>query len=83
MKKTTKHNAAGAAKKPASTKMQGVVELLRREGGATIDEVVNATGWQPHSARAALTGLRKKGFALARTRADGVTRYAVTAAPAA
>lgn len=85
MKKTnTKKNSAEAAtQKPAKTKLQRVVALLQREGGATIDEVVDATGWQPHSARAALTGLRKKGFALDRTRADGVTRYAVTAAPAA
>lgn len=84
MKKTSlKTNAAGAAKKPANTKVHGVLALLRREGGATIDEVVNATGWQPHSARAALTGLRKRGFTLHRVRAEGVTRYAVTAEPAA
>lgn len=84
MKKTSsKTNAAGAAKKPANTKVQGVLALLRREGGVTIDEVVNATGWQPHSARAVFTGLRKKGFTLDRVRAEGVTRYAVTAEPAA
>ncbi|MFP5328549.1 MAG: DUF3489 domain-containing protein [Alphaproteobacteria bacterium] len=85
MKKANpKKNAAEAAtSKPLMTKMQRVVALLQREGGATVDELVNATGWQPHSARAALTGLRKKGFTLDRVRADGVTRYVVTAEPAA
>jgi hypothetical protein len=37
----------------------------------------------PHSARAMLTGLRKKGFTLDKTRVDGVTRYAITAEPVA
>jgi hypothetical protein len=31
--------------------------MLKRSGGATLDEIVKATGWQPHSTRAALTGL--------------------------
>ena len=35
---------------------------------ATIDEIVAATGWLPHTARAALTGLRKRGYAIASDR---------------
>lgn len=38
--------------------------LLRRPEGASIAEIQDATGWQPHTARAALTGLKHKGFAL-------------------
>jgi len=38
---------------------------------------VAATGWLPHTTRAALTGLRKKGHAIARDRVEGVTRYAI------
>lgn len=38
-----------------------VVELMRRMDGATMAELTAATGWLPHSTRAALTGLRKKG----------------------
>ena len=38
--------------------------------GATIDEIVAATGWLPHTARAALTGLRKRGYAIASDRSD-------------
>jgi hypothetical protein len=43
-----------------------MIDLLLRVKGATIAEIVDATGWLPHSARAALTGLRKRGFTLVR-----------------
>ena len=52
------------------TKLAEVVELLQRDRGATIDELIDATGWLPHTTRAALTGLRKRGFALAIDRTD-------------
>jgi hypothetical protein len=40
--------------------------------GATLAALVKATGWLPHTTRAALTGLRKKGFGIQRRRAgDG------------
>ena len=52
------------------TKLAEVVELLQRDRGATIDELIDATGWLPHTTRAALTGLRKRGFALAIDRSD-------------
>jgi hypothetical protein len=54
----------------AGTKIDGVVAMLGREAGATIDEIVAETGWLPHTARAALTGLRKRGYALASDRSD-------------
>jgi hypothetical protein len=41
-----------------------VVELVRRDSGATLAELVTATGWLPHTTRAALTGLRKRGYAV-------------------
>lgn len=63
------------AKTPNKT--DTVLALLNREGGATLDELVDATGWLPHSARAALTGLKKKGHAIERTRLDGVIRYKI------
>ena len=52
------------------TKLAEVVELLQRDRGATIDELIDATGWLPHTTRAALTGLRKRGFALAIDRSE-------------
>jgi hypothetical protein len=36
----------------AGTKQAKLIEMLRAEGGATIDEIVAATGWQPHYADA-------------------------------
>jgi hypothetical protein len=84
-KKNTKTigGPAGTANKSASTKKDRVLALLRDESGATLAQVVEATGWLPHTSRAALTGLRKKGFTLQRVRADGVTRYAIVAEPTA
>lgn len=69
--------------KPPRTKADTVTRLLIREKGATIEEIVKATGWQPHSCRAFLTGLRKKGNSIVREdRGDGKTAYRI-AAPAA
>jgi hypothetical protein len=33
---------------------------MERVTGATVDDMVGATGWLPHTTRAALTGLRRK-----------------------
>lgn len=63
-----------------SAKGTAVLELLRRPGGATLDDLVAATGWLPHSTRAALTGLRKKGHAITREKRDGVSTYALGSA---
>lgn len=52
-----------------------IKDLLAREEGATLDDMIAATGWLPHTTRAALTGLRKKGFAIDRNKVEGVTRY--------
>ena len=66
-----------SAPQPAS-KSATVVGLLRRSGGATLDDITNATGWQNHTARAVLTGLKKKGHTIERTKDDGVSRYRIT-----
>jgi hypothetical protein len=55
----------------AGSKLARVIDLLQRSEGATITNLIEATGWLPHSARAALTGLRKRGYAVARERIDG------------
>jgi hypothetical protein len=47
-----------------------VVALLGRGQGASLDELVQATGWLPHTTRAALTGLRQRGFVLTRDKAE-------------
>jgi hypothetical protein len=42
------------------TKQAKVLELLRRPEGATIAQLVKATGWQPHTVRGAMAGALKK-----------------------
>jgi hypothetical protein len=57
----------------------GMVEaMLRRPDGATIAALQEATGWQAHSVRAVLTGFRKKGCAVARSKSEaGETVYRI------
>jgi|GEM_PF-423497 len=46
------------------TKLTTLIAMLRREGGATIDEMAEATEWQVHSIRGALSGILKKKLGL-------------------
>ena len=54
------------SKKAPAIKSSLVSKLLARPRGATVPEIMTATGWQNHSVRAFFTGLRKKGLALVR-----------------
>jgi Protein of unknown function (DUF3489) len=51
-------------------KLAQVVELLQQDCGASIAELIVLTGWLPRTTRAALTGLRKRGFVTAIDRSD-------------
>jgi predicted ArsR family transcriptional regulator len=48
---------------PARTesKKDRLISMLKRDGGTTITAISSALGWQPHTTRAAITGLRKAG----------------------
>jgi len=46
--------------KRAGTKQGQLVVMLRRKTGASIDDIVKAFGWQPHTVRGALSGALKK-----------------------
>ncbi len=60
----------------AGTKQATLIDMMRTAAGAKIAQMGAKTGWQPHSVRAALTGLRKRGFAITREKnAAGVTVY--------
>ncbi len=65
-KSKAKRTAFPSALRPG-TKQSLLVDLLRRKEGATIAEVVKATGWQPHSVRGAISGTLKKKLGLAIT----------------
>ncbi len=68
----------------AGSKLDRLLGMVSTEEGATLDELIGATGWLPHTARAALTGLRKRGYDVRLVRGDRETAaaYRVTS-PAA
>jgi hypothetical protein len=63
----------------ADSKIAAVVALLERPEGATLLELVDATDWLPHTIRAAMTGLRKKGHAIERSSRDNTTFWWIVA----
>ena len=73
----TKNASTDTAKPPS--KQQLLADLVVRDEGATLDEMISATGWLPHTTRAALTGLKKKGYALSSDKVDGVRTYRAVA----
>ncbi|GAC1554898.1 MAG: hypothetical protein NVS2B5_15080 [Beijerinckiaceae bacterium] len=58
------------APRPGS-KQARVVAMLCKERGTTLGALIKATGWLPHTTRAALTGLRKRGFVIERIADEG------------
>lgn len=72
--------------KPKQTKTEKVRAMLARPQGASLAAICKATGWQPHSARAVLSGLRKAGYTVEREAAEekgGPSIYRITATPEA
>jgi hypothetical protein len=74
---------AKAATNPDQSKRAQLINLLESDSGATLDAMVALTGWLPHTTRAALTGLRKKGYVITSDKVDGVRTYRAAAAEAA
>jgi hypothetical protein len=65
------------------SKLAEVISLLGRKKGAGIEELISATGWLPHTTRAALTGLRRRGYAIERERSEkGGSVYRIVMATA-
>lgn len=77
-KAKTSNKAPATTAKPSKIGM--VIDLLRRPEGATLSEIGSATEWLPHSIRAALTSLRKKGHAIEKSKRDDVTCYRIDGA---
>lgn len=63
----------------AGSRLAAIVALMRRPEGATLDALVEATGWQRHSVRGALSGALKKTYCLTITSSleDGVRVYRI------
>ena len=72
--------STAATAPPAPSKSDTVIKLLLRAKGATPMELIAATGWQAHSLRAFLSGLRKKGRSIVRdARKTGEFAYRIVA----
>ena len=59
----TEPNGSSPAVRP-ETKQARLIDLMKRKDGATIEEAVEATGWQPHSVRGAISGAIRKRLGL-------------------
>ena len=67
-----------ALPKPAMpTKHQQIIEMLSREGGASLDEMSTTANWLTHTTRAFLTGLKKKGHVIRSEKVDDKRRYRI------
>ncbi len=65
---------------PAKSKCGQILQLLRRNKGASLSELRDATGWQAHSVRGFLSGTVKKrmGLALSSVKPEhGNRRYTI------
>lgn len=71
--------AAPEGEPKTPTKQQQLAALVVRDEGATLHQMIAATGWLPHTTRAALTGLKKKGYAISSDTVDGVRTYRAVA----
>ena len=67
----------------AGTKQAMLITLLRTPDGATMDEIVAATGWLAHTARGAMSGALGKKLGLVVTSEKDATRGRVYRLPAA
>lgn len=79
MKLKNANDSSAPAVAPREIKIAKVIALLQRDEGATLDEMIKATGWLPHTARAAMTGLRKKGHTIERSKRCETTCYRIMA----
>lgn len=82
LKVTTPALRASAAKAappvPRATKGASLIALLKTKRGATLPEMMKATGWQQHSVRGFLAGTLKKRHgleAISEKPEDGPRRY--------
>ena len=86
-KKTTRAKKAPTSAAVANGARQGsktatVLELLKRKGGATAQELMDATGWQPHSVRGFISGTvgKKMGLVVVSTKSEsGERTYSIKA----
>lgn len=72
---------AGSGKPATKSKRDQLVALLSKSNGARLSVIVERLGWQAHTVRAALSGLRKQGIEITRSTSPktGEAVYAIVA----
>ncbi|WP_433990403.1 hypothetical protein SuNHUV7_20470 (plasmid) [Pseudoseohaeicola sp. NH-UV-7] len=70
--------------KKRATKKDQLIRLLGKAPGCDIKSLSAKLGWQQHTTRAALSGLRKAGYEIAKEKpaSGGISKYRILAAPA-
>ncbi len=67
--------------KPKTKKAQ-LIRLLGTKSGRSADVLCQKLNWQPHTVRAAVSGLRKAGYGVAcEKQANGDAKYRITSEP--
>ena len=76
MTKTSTKTSTRATKVVTGTKQDQVLAMLRSKRGTTIEAIVNATGWQPHTARAFISAVvgKRLGLQIESEKAPGKDR---------
>ncbi len=78
-----RRTAPNKVAKATDTKKAQLIRLLSAKAGADIAAISGKLGWQPHTTRAAITGLKKAGYEVTTERPDPdkPTRYRIAAKP--
>ncbi len=84
---TKKKSAGTSARKPdnfnrPSGRLGLILDRLEDKTGATLAELVDATGWQKHSVHGTLSRLRTRGFAIRLEAKEGRKAYRLAQAEA-
>ena len=79
-------NSAAKPKSAAAsrtTKKDQLIKLLGTKAGADIKSLSEKLGWQQHTTRAAMSGLRKAGYEVAGEKAakGGASKFRILSAP--
>jgi hypothetical protein len=68
---SSRHRSTKVDQPRPGSKQALIIKMLSRKSGATLEALIEATSWLPHTTRAALTGLRKRGYTVLLERQDG------------
>lgn len=75
--------ARSSSVKPGKSKKDQLIALLSKPNGARVSVLVDRLGWQAHTVRAALSGLRKQGVGITTSKSakTGEAVYTIAARP--